>query len=89
MVRQWQQLFYKKRYSATDLTANPDFVKIAEAYGAAGIRVSKKDEVEGALKKAISLDGPVILDFLVEREENVFPMVPAGARLDEVIRGLA
>ncbi|MQY53241.1 MAG: biosynthetic-type acetolactate synthase large subunit [Firmicutes bacterium] len=89
MVRQWQQLFYKKRYSATDLTANPDFVKIAEAYGALGIRVTEKDEVEGALKKAISVDGPVILDFLVEREENVFPMVPAGARLDEVIRGLA
>jgi acetolactate synthase-1/2/3 large subunit len=89
MVRQWQQLFYKKRYSATDLTANPDFVKIAEAYGASGIRVTKKDEVEGALRKAISTDGPVILDFLVEREENVFPMVPAGARLDEVIRGLA
>ncbi|MBA7521190.1 Acetolactate synthase large subunit [subsurface metagenome] len=89
MVRQWQQLFYKKRYSATDLTANPDFVKIAEAYGALGIRVSEKGEVEGALKKAISVDGPVILDFLVEREENVFPMVPAGARLDEVIRGLA
>lgn len=89
MVRQWQQLFYKKRYSATDLTANPDFVKIAEAYGAFGIRVSEKDEVEDALKKAISVDGPVILDFLVEREENVFPMVPAGARLDEVIRGLA
>ncbi len=89
MVRQWQQLFYNKRYSATDLTANPDFVKIAEAYGAAGIRVTKKDQVEDALKKAISVDGPVILDFLVEREENVFPMVPTGARLDEVIRGLA
>jgi len=89
MVRQWQQMFYKKRYSATDLTANPDFVKIAEAYGALGIRVSEKGEVESALRKAISVDGPVILDFLVEREENVFPMVPSGARLDEVIRGLA
>jgi acetolactate synthase-1/2/3 large subunit len=89
MVRQWQQLFYKKRYSGTDLSPNPDFVKIAEAYGAVGMRVSEKDEVEDALRKAISVDGPVILDFLVEREENVFPMVPAGARLDEVIRGLA
>jgi acetolactate synthase-1/2/3 large subunit len=89
MVRQWQQLFYKKRYSGTDLSPNPDFVKIAEAYGAVGIRVSEKDEVEDALRKAISVDGPVILDFLVEREENVFPMVPTGARLDEVIRGLA
>lgn len=89
MVRQWQQLFYDKRYSATNLTANPDFVKLAEAYGALGIRVTEKDEVENALKKAISVDGPVILDFLVEREENVFPMVPTGARLDEVIRGLA
>jgi len=89
MVRQWQQLFYKKRYSGTNLSPNPDFVKIAEAYGAFGIRVSEKDEVEDALKKAISIEGPVILDFLVEREENVFPMVPVGARLDEVIRGLA
>jgi len=89
MVRQWQQLFYKKRYSGTNLSPNPDFVKIAEAYGASGIRVSEKDEVEDALKKAISIEGPVILDFLVEREENVFPMVPVGARLDEVIRGLA
>jgi len=89
MVRQWQQLFYNKRYSATNLTANPDFVKLAEAYGAFGIRVTEKDEVEDALKKAISVDGPVILDFIVEREENVFPMVPTGARLDEVIRGLA
>lgn len=89
MVRQWQQLFYNKRYSGTDLSPNPDFVKIAEAYGAFGMRVSEKDEVEDALRKAISIDGPVILDFLVEREENVFPMVPVGARLDEVIRGLA
>ena len=89
MVRQWQQMFYKKRYSATNLSGNPDFVKLAEAYGALGIRVTEKDEVEDALRKAISVDGPVILDFIVEREENVFPMVPAGARLDEVIRGLA
>ncbi len=89
MVRQWQQLFYNKRYSGTDLRSNPDFVKIAEAYGAFGIRVSEKDEVENAIRKAISVEGPVILDFLVEREENVFPMVPVGARLDEVIRGLA
>jgi len=89
MVRQWQQLFYKKRYSGTDLSPSPDFVKIAEAYGAVGIRVSEKDEVEDALRRAISIEGPVILDFLVEREENVFPMVPVGARLDEVIRGLA
>jgi len=89
MVRQWQQLFYNKRYSGTDLRSNPDFVKIAEAYGALGIRVSEKDEVENAIRKAISVEGPVILDFLVEREENVFPMVPVGARLDEVIRGLA
>jgi len=89
MVRQWQQLFYKKRYSGTDLSPSPDFVKIAEAYGASGMGVSEKGEVEDALKKAISIDGPVILDFLVEREENVFPMVPVGASLDEVIRGLA
>ena len=90
MVRQWQELFYKKRYSATHLApGNPDFAKVAEAYGAVGIRVKSKQEVRPAIERALKIDKPVVIDFMVEQEENVFPMVPAGAALDEVLRGLA
>jgi len=89
MVRQWQELFFKKRYSATDLARNPDFVKIANAYGALGIKVEKKKDVEPALKKALDTAGPVLLDFKIEREENVYPMVPAGKSLDQMIGGMA
>lgn len=100
MVRQWQELFYNKRYSQVYLCTKksgkihcepvPDFVEIAKAYKAEGFRVTKKDEVESVLKKALSVkDKPVIIDFWVEEEENVFPMVPAGAPLDEVITSLA
>ncbi len=90
MVRQWQEFFYKRRYSSTILEGgNPDFIKIAEAYGAVGIRVTEKKDVVPAIKKALSVDKPVVLDFHVEREENVLPMVPAGAALDDIIRGLA
>ncbi|MCX5692931.1 MAG: biosynthetic-type acetolactate synthase large subunit [Candidatus Omnitrophica bacterium] len=88
MVRQWQELFYKKRYSYTTL-ANPDFVKLAESYGAAGIRVTKKEDVRKAIEKAISIDNVVFIDFKVEEEENVFPMVPAGEALNRMIEGLA
>jgi len=89
MVRQWQQLFYNFRYSQVDLGSCPDFVKIAEAYGAAGIRVDKTEEVEPALKKALAIQGPVVMDFRISREENVYPMVPAGASLTQMIEGLA
>jgi len=89
MVRQWQELFYKKRYSGTVLEGNPDFVKLAEAYGAAGIRVKKKDDVIPALRKAMKIDGPVLLDFIVEKEENVWPMVPAGKSIRQMISGMA
>lgn len=89
MVRQWQQLFYNSRYSQVDLEGTPDFVKLAEAYGAKGIRVDKAGEVEPALDKALSIDGPVIMDFRICREENVYPMVPAGANLSHIIEGLA
>ncbi len=89
MVRQWQELFYKKRYLGTVLEGNPDFVKVAEAYGAMGIRVEEKKEVLPALKKAIKHPGPVFLDFIVAGEENVFPMVPAGANIRQMISGLA
>ncbi len=89
MVRQWQDLFYEKRYSYTDLSGGPDFVRLAEAYGAKGIAIDKSGEVEGAIKDAIKTDGPVLLDFHVEKEENVFPMVPAGAAINQMISGMA
>ncbi len=91
MVRQWQELFYDRRYAHTDLaaTGNPDFMKIAEAYGAMGIRVTKKSAVEDAIKKALKHDGPVFVDIIIDREENVFPMVPAGQAINRMIGGMA
>ncbi|OGX42163.1 MAG: acetolactate synthase, large subunit, biosynthetic type [Omnitrophica WOR_2 bacterium RIFCSPLOWO2_12_FULL_51_24] len=88
MVRQWQEFFYGKRYSHTKLE-NPDFVKIAEAYGAAGIRIEKKEEVRPAIEKAMHTKNVVVMDFKVEGEENVYPMVPAGKRLDDMIGSMA
>jgi acetolactate synthase-1/2/3 large subunit len=85
MVRQWQEIFHERRYSSTCLIDNPDFVKVAEAYGAKGLRVTKKDDVRAAIEEAIKHPGPVILDFEVAREENVFPMVPAGKAIREMI----
>jgi acetolactate synthase-1/2/3 large subunit len=84
MVRQWQQLFYERRYVATPLSG-PDFVKIAEAYGLPGIRVTNKIGVEPAIEKAMEHDGPFLIDFRVEPEENVFPMVPPGGALAELV----
>jgi acetolactate synthase-1/2/3 large subunit len=84
MVRQWQELFYNRRYSQTELK-NPDFVKLAEAYGAEGIRVTEKAEVAPAIERAIKSDKPVLIDFVVEREENVFPMVPPGGSLNKML----
>ena len=83
MVRQWQELFWKRRYSHTDICGVPDFVKLAEAYGALGLRVTEPDEVEPALRQAFADERPVLIDFRVEREENVTPMVPAGAPIDQ------
>jgi acetolactate synthase-1/2/3 large subunit len=88
MVRQWQEMFYKKRYSFTTLY-NPDFVKLAESYGAAGIRVTKKEDVRPAIEKAISTDNVVFIDFHIEPEENVYPMVPAGEAINRMIGGMA
>jgi acetolactate synthase-1/2/3 large subunit len=85
MVRQWQELFYDKRYSSVDMSFQPDFVKLAEAYGAVGFRTSKQEEVVPILKEAFATPKPVIMDFQVSREENVYPMVPAGASLTEMI----
>jgi acetolactate synthase-1/2/3 large subunit len=84
MVRQWQELFYRKRYVATPL-AGPDFVKIAEAYGLPGLMVKSKEEVVPAIQKAMAEPGPFLIDFKIEPEENVYPMVPPGAALSEVI----
>lgn len=88
MVRQWQELFYKKRYSYTPLE-NPDFVKLAEAYGAKGLRITTKEGVVPAIKEALATDNVVMMDFVVEPEENVFPMVPAGEALNRIMNGMA
>ena len=88
MVRQWQELFYKKRYSYTPITS-PDYVKLAESYGAIGIRVTKKSEVRKALEKTIKANNTVFVDFRIEPEENVWPMVPAGQAINKMIDGLA
>ena len=85
MVRQWQELFYKKNYCATCLDVAPDFVKLAEAYGAAGFRVTDPAKVESVLAEAFALPCPVIVDVVVDREENVAPMVPAGKSITEMI----
>ena len=78
MVRQWQELFYEKRYAHTLLDGNPDFVKVAQAYGADGFLVTDRKDVRPIIEKAISINGPVVIDFKVDPEENVFPMIPSG-----------
>ncbi len=85
MVRQWQQLFFDKRYSQTCMELPIDFVKLAEAYGATGLRATKPDEVEDVIRKAFETPGPVIMEFKISREENVMPMVPAGAGINEML----
>jgi len=86
MVRQWQELFYGRRYVATPLSG-PDFVKIAEAYGLPALRVRHKEEVVPAIERAMEEQGPFLIDFVVEPEENVYPMVMPGAALTEVLEG--
>jgi acetolactate synthase-1/2/3 large subunit len=88
MVRQWQELFYKKRYSQVGISS-PDFVKLAESYGAVGICVKKKEDVRHAIEKALKTDNTVIVDFHVDPDENVYPMVPAGEAINRMIEGLA
>ncbi|MBW2145760.1 MAG: biosynthetic-type acetolactate synthase large subunit [Deltaproteobacteria bacterium] len=85
MVRQWQELFYGKRYSHTEMPQLPDYVKLAEAYNAVGLRATTVKEVEPVIRKALAEPGPVIMDFLVEQEEGVYPMVPAGASIREML----
>jgi len=85
MVRQWQELFYDKKYSSTDISVAPDFVKVAEAYGAVGLRATKPSEVEPVIKEALATNNTVIMDFVISREEGVYPMVPAGKATTEML----
>ncbi len=85
MVRQWQELFWTKRYSSTCVACQPDFVKLAEAYGAEGYRATRPDEVEEVLRVALASDAPAVIDFRVKREANVWPMVPAGGSIDQMM----
>jgi acetolactate synthase-1/2/3 large subunit len=85
MVRQWQELFYNKRYAGTVMEVTPDFVLLAQAYGAVGLRATKKSEVEAVIKEALATDNTVIMDFVIAREECVFPMVPAGKATTEML----
>jgi acetolactate synthase-1/2/3 large subunit len=87
MVRQWQELFYAGRYSHTALTGNPDFARVAEAYGAKGLRASTPAEAAAALEEAMAVAGPVVIDFMVDPEENVFPMVAPNRPINEIITG--
>lgn len=87
MVRQWQELFYDNRYSQIDLTCSPDFVKLAEAYGVKGLRASTPEEAEAVWAEALAHDGPVVVDFRVAQEENVYPMVASGNTLDQMELG--
>ncbi len=85
MITQWQGLFYEGDYQAETYSANPDFVKLAEAYGMKGIRVTSQEQLESAIKEANEHDGPVIVDFVIEKVDNVYPMIPAGQSIQELI----
>lgn len=87
MVRQWQEFFYDKRYAQTDIAVSPDFIKLAEAYGALGLRTDQPSEVVSMLRQGLAHPGTVIMDFRVRRESNVYPMVPAGKALNEMMLG--
>jgi acetolactate synthase-1/2/3 large subunit len=86
MVRQWQELFYEKRYSMSRMN-NPDFARVADAFGATGIRVTDKAQVRDAIEQMLRTDGPVVMDVDVDQEENVYPMVAAGKSLHEMEMG--
>ncbi|WP_018886442.1 biosynthetic-type acetolactate synthase large subunit [Paenibacillus massiliensis] len=87
MVRQWQELIYDNRYSHIDLAGSPDFVKLAEAYGVKGLRATTKAEAEQAWQEAMNTPGPVLIDFVVSKEENVYPMVTQGSAIDQMLMG--
>jgi acetolactate synthase-1/2/3 large subunit len=85
MVRQWQELFWDGKYSHVDTGEFPDFVKLAEAYGATGMRFEDKTTLVADMKRAIATDGPVVVDVRVTREENTYPMIPAGQPAREMV----
>ena len=84
MVRQWQELFFEKRYSFTEIQS-PDFVKVADAYGIPGSKVHNRSELQGAMSKMIDHKGPYLLEVMIEKEDNIFPMVPAGKSVSQII----
>ncbi len=87
MVRQWQELIYDNRYSHIDLAGSPDFVKLAEAYGVKGLRATNKEEAQAAWKEAMDTPGPVVVEFVVNKHENVYPMVTQGSTIDQMLMG--
>ncbi|RKD23807.1 acetolactate synthase, large subunit, biosynthetic type [Ammoniphilus oxalaticus] len=87
MVRQWQELFYENRLSEIDLTHSPDFVKLAEAYGVKGLRAETDEEAQQVWAEALAHDGPVVVEFVIDKNENVYPMVASGSTLDEMVMG--
>ena len=87
MVRQWQELLHDKNYSESYTEALPDFVKLAEAYGAIGIRAKKPDELDEKIKEMINSDQPVIFDCLVDKQENCYPMIPSGKPHNQMLLG--
>ncbi len=87
MVRQWQTLFFDKRYSHTTLDRATDFVKLAEAFGAQGLRVAELSQLDAALDRALCADGPVVIDALIDPDERVLPMIPPGGTIDDIILG--
>ena len=84
MVRQWQEMFNEKRYSFVDLEHNPDFVKLGEAYGIKSVELSKPEDLV-QMEELLNTDGPVLINCIVEKEENVFPMIPSGTSVDQMV----
>jgi acetolactate synthase-1/2/3 large subunit len=87
MVRQWQELFWEKRYSSVEMGSSPDWVKLAEAFGATGMRVTDQADVEAAMREALAADGPALLDVRVTPAENCYPMIPAGSAARDMVGG--
>lgn len=85
MVRQWQSLFYDERYSYTTLNPDLDYVKLAEAFGAVGMNLEKKEDVEDVINKALQMNRPVIVNCVIDKDDKVYPMVAPGAGIDEII----
>lgn len=85
MVRQWQELFWERRYSHSCIDCQPDFVKLAEAYGALGLRATTPDELEEVLRVGLAAEGPTVIDIRVKREANVYPMIPSGGTVHDMM----